>query len=200
MVKFKRLTEEERREQIQTAAKKVFLKKGFQKTTMEDIIAESGMSKGGVYNYYKNTSDILHDLMIAGTKYRFQIMAKDFSNQQLSGQEILVEAMIDKMLDYNEYKAIYAILLQEMKYDEKLRQLYERLKQESMDMFFDFLQENGLHWSEKLVYGEAIIALINSMILGVELLPVREIFQQNREMFRLMLRSLLQGGMEDKSE
>ena len=57
MSKFKRLSEKERKIQICNAAKDVFLKKGFSRSNMEDVIEASGISKGGVYNYYKNLCD-----------------------------------------------------------------------------------------------------------------------------------------------
>ena len=39
-----RLPAEVRKKEIREAAKRVFLKKGFTATTMEDVIAEAGMS------------------------------------------------------------------------------------------------------------------------------------------------------------
>ena len=41
-----------RKREIREAAKKCFLNKGFQNTTMEDVITEIGMSRGGVYHHY----------------------------------------------------------------------------------------------------------------------------------------------------
>ncbi|MDU1044507.1 TetR/AcrR family transcriptional regulator, partial [Peptoniphilus rhinitidis] len=41
-----------RKKEIREAAKKCFLNKGFQLTTMEDVITEVGMSRGGVYHHY----------------------------------------------------------------------------------------------------------------------------------------------------
>ena len=38
-----------RKKEILDAAKKVFLRKGFADTVMEDIIVETSLSRGGVY-------------------------------------------------------------------------------------------------------------------------------------------------------
>ena len=46
----KRLSKEERKKEIMQSAAKVIIEKGFSKTTMEDIIAGTTMSKGGVYH------------------------------------------------------------------------------------------------------------------------------------------------------
>lgn len=54
----KRLSAEERKKSIKEAAARVFVTKGFAHTTMEDLIRESGLSKGGFYHYYKSTTDV----------------------------------------------------------------------------------------------------------------------------------------------
>jgi AcrR family transcriptional regulator len=48
-----------RREQILQAAVACFSRKGYHLTTMDDIVAESGMSKGSLYWHYKSKKDIL---------------------------------------------------------------------------------------------------------------------------------------------
>jgi AcrR family transcriptional regulator len=48
-----------RREQILQAAIACFSRKGYHLTTMDDIVAESGMSKGSLYWHYKSKKDIL---------------------------------------------------------------------------------------------------------------------------------------------
>ena len=54
---------EERKNLILEAAKEVFIKKGFNATTIQDIINQSGVSRGGVYTYFKNTEDVFIELL-----------------------------------------------------------------------------------------------------------------------------------------
>lgn len=49
--------------EILDAAKKVFIRKGYEQTTMKDIVDESGLSRGGVYLYYSSTEEIFLDIM-----------------------------------------------------------------------------------------------------------------------------------------
>ena len=53
----------ERREQILQAALTCFSKKGYHLTTMDDIVAESGLSKGSLYWHFKNKKDLLLSIM-----------------------------------------------------------------------------------------------------------------------------------------
>ena len=73
MAKFKRKTKEERTHEIIEAAKKVFLKKGFHNTTMEDIVAATSLSKGGVYQYFKSTKAIMFAIMQEGNYFIYNI-------------------------------------------------------------------------------------------------------------------------------
>ncbi len=52
-----------RREQILQAAIICFSRKGYHLTTMDDIVAESGMSKGSLYWHFKSKKDILLAVM-----------------------------------------------------------------------------------------------------------------------------------------
>ena len=50
---------EERRQQILEAATSVFSRLGFHKARMDDIVEESGLSKGALYWYFKSKDDII---------------------------------------------------------------------------------------------------------------------------------------------
>ena len=50
--------------EIQAAAKKVFFKKGYQNTTMQEIADKAKVSKGTLYLYYKGKDDLYVALMM----------------------------------------------------------------------------------------------------------------------------------------
>ena len=54
----KNLPKEKRQSQIMEAAMKVFTKKGFASARMDDIVKESGLSKGAIYHHYAGKKDI----------------------------------------------------------------------------------------------------------------------------------------------
>ncbi len=47
-------SKEERRNEILGAALEVFIEKGYDKASMDDIVRASGLSKGTLYWYFKN--------------------------------------------------------------------------------------------------------------------------------------------------
>jgi AcrR family transcriptional regulator len=56
---------DERRSQILQAAMSCFAEKGYHLTTMDDIVAASGLSKGSIYWYYKSKREILMAMLEA---------------------------------------------------------------------------------------------------------------------------------------
>jgi AcrR family transcriptional regulator len=49
----------ERRELILVAAARCFARRGFHMTSMDDVIAEAGLSAGAVYGYYKGKEELI---------------------------------------------------------------------------------------------------------------------------------------------
>jgi AcrR family transcriptional regulator len=54
-----------RRDEILTAAKKIFAHKGFRATTIGDIAKEAGLAYGSVYWYFDSKDDLFHELIAA---------------------------------------------------------------------------------------------------------------------------------------
>jgi AcrR family transcriptional regulator len=54
---------QERRQQILDAALACFARKGYHKTTMDDIVTESGLSKGTLYWYFKSKDELFFSLV-----------------------------------------------------------------------------------------------------------------------------------------
>lgn len=55
----------ERRAQIIEAALACFTRKGYNNTTMDDIVAESGLSKGSLYWYFKSKDELFEAAMMS---------------------------------------------------------------------------------------------------------------------------------------
>lgn len=73
---------EERRNQIIESAIKVFAREGFANTRMEDVAAESGLSKGLLYWYFKSKEDII----IAIADLLFSAEFRKMQNLSIDGQ------------------------------------------------------------------------------------------------------------------
>lgn len=182
-----RLPAKERKREIREAAKRIFLKKGFRDTTMEDVIAEAGMSKGGVYRHYKSTADMLYDLMFDGNSDRYD-RTDDFLSlhPDLGMEEMAIEITVMKMIDQTEYKSLYAMFLMESKKNPRLRELRIEIIERSKKEFLEFIHERRLDRLSFMMKDEWL-ALVDSIIVATEVLEVREVFLQHKDLFRNLI-------------
>ena len=170
----------DRLDQIKKASIAVFLKKGFRNTVMNDIMEATGLSRGGLYHHYGSTYEILYDIMLEGNKYREKIIYDKMNKTSQDFSEVLSEIILEKMLYQSDYVSIYAMFLQELNHDDKLKDLYKKL------MLFDEDVRGEL--SEAI---ELITDLINTFILGCEVLNARESFVKNKLALKKMIGIIL---------
>jgi AcrR family transcriptional regulator len=77
-----------KRQQITEAAKRCFLELGFEATSMNDITAAAGVSKGTIYVYFADKEDLFTSLCKAE---REQLM--DFAQSELDASTTVTEAL-----------------------------------------------------------------------------------------------------------
>lgn len=52
---------ENKKRELLAVAEKLFIVKGYEQTSIDDILKESGISKGGFYHYFKSKDEILSE-------------------------------------------------------------------------------------------------------------------------------------------
>lgn len=180
---------DERKKQIRQAAIKVFLDKGFRNTVMNDIMEATGLSRGGLYHHYGSTHEILYDIMLEGNKYREKIIYDEMNKTSQDFSEVLSEIILEKMLYQSDYVSIYAMFLQELNHDDKLKDLYKKLKKSSSDSILMLFDEDVRGELSEAI--ELITDLINTFILGCEVLNARENFVKNKLALKKMIGIIL---------
>jgi len=93
----KKNSSEQTSENILSISAKLFIEKGFEKTSIQDIINELGMSKGAIYHHFKSKEEIL-DAVLLKHSYNVEQMLKQWihDNDTCTAREKLI-----KILDNN---------------------------------------------------------------------------------------------------
>ena len=182
---------EKRKLEILEAAKKCFLDKGFQNTTMEDVIEKVSLSKGGVYYHYGSTYEMIYDFMKLGIKYRGE-KNKTIDTSKLTTLDAITETMMERIYDENEFKSIYAIFLKLQNEDKRLCEMFENLKETNTEILsFTFPLNDKL---SSIFEDEFLVTFVNTLILGYESLNQKEIFIENKE----TIKKILEGYLREK--
>ena len=191
MVRNKRMLYEKRKEEIKKVAARVFVKLGFSNTTMEDLVRETGLSKGGFYYYYKNTTDIIYDLMVDGINYRNDIIKESLNTEKEVSIEFLAREMTKKVIDNTTLTGVYVEFLLAKKRNEKLNEVYKKLEYKTIESFKN-ININLENYNVSVKKFELLAFFINSMILSSNILKGRDILLENRvlleKMFLLILK------------
>lgn len=137
MKKYIRLSQEERQKEIKEAALPLFLQRGFSATTMESIVDQISLSKGGLYRIYPSTKAILADLLLDGMHTRNQFYLEKVKTFQQSGIAMngraVAELIFDSLFLLPETAELYVELLIEKRRDPELEILYQDICRQTMD-------------------------------------------------------------------
>ena len=175
-----RMSQEDRKKEIRQAAMKVFLDKGFRNTVMNDIMEATGLSRGGLYHHYGSTYEILYDIMVEGNLNRRDIIQKSIYDEGLIlSPKLFSRMIIDKILADNDYVKLYVMFLCELKENDDLKELYVKIKKESIQAFKELFSTlfNVLPSDETF---EFMINIMNSGLMACEILNTRENFVKNK--------------------
>lgn len=107
---------DERIKEILDAGKKAFLIKGFKNTFMEDIIAETSLSKGGFYYYYKDKKDIFFEILKIASDQSISalISQKEQLNSREQFKEFFKMMLCDGIFNHSDEAKMYRIFVSEI--------------------------------------------------------------------------------------
>ena len=208
MAKFERKTKEERCKEIMEAAGSVFFDKGYRNTTMEDIIAKTSLSKGGVYQYYKSTKAIMFDIMQAGNYSRYQkteqIIKENINNDDF--YEVLTKILMSKMFEPAFEKKLYLMFLAEILYDKDCEELFFKLEKQSFDLALENLKAyhdkhpnvnifNIVNFEDSKM--KFFFRVFNGIFIIYELFSDKEIFMKNMDKVHDLIYHIVKISAED---
>lgn len=185
----KRLSKEKRREQIKGIALKLFIDNGYSKTTMDEIVQAVGISKGGMYHHFSNKEEIFLELLKDGNEYRKNLVLEYMRENSQSRNEKIVEMLLDKILDKNQYKDLYTVFLMEIQSNEKFKRLFKKIYDEGIEDFIEFCKKEGLEEYVSISNYEFTL-LMNSLYIGLYLFDDFEM-SKLKEMLKTMFEAYL---------
>ena len=199
MTDAKRLAAAERKKEIMNSAAKVITERGLEKATMEDIIAGTTLSKGGVYHYYRSVNEIFKDIMRFGIEYRNNVI-KEHLSECKKGEEMqfMARQLVDKIVDDNPYMPLYVEFLIAKKRNPELNAMMLDLQAETMDSFKGVFEDDSKWLFNPSVF-QFVTDYMNALILASNILEARENFKKNRRYLEDMMVYLFEQGKENSN-
>lgn len=157
---------------------RLFESKGYEKTSIQDIVEQLGMSKGAIYHHFKNKEEILERLCHQ-VYYNLDWYKKICQDKVLNGMEKLRQMFLFEISDRQ--KVTLDVVTQPSKVDPRM--LMEHVKM-SVEAFAPMLrvvieqgvQDGSIHTMQPREASEVIILLMNLWVNPV-------LFRVDRERF-----------------
>jgi AcrR family transcriptional regulator len=87
---------EDKKKELLLIAEKLFIEKGFQQTSVEDILLTSGISKGGFYHYFKSKDELLSESINSLLDEVAVILQKIANDDKLGAKDKLNRFFVEK--------------------------------------------------------------------------------------------------------
>ena len=155
-----------KKNKILDAALQIFVKKGYAETRMDDIVKDSGVSKGAIYHYYSSKKDLFLDLINFWEEFYFpNILDKKYRNKKASGK--LREIAKDVIITFKDKKHVFLAELEIWSlanHDEAVRSRTKKLYTDLIKLFSSIIKE-GIENKEfkKLNVNIAALSIMTSL-------------------------------------
>lgn len=132
-----------KRLQILKAAREMFARYGYDKTTLDDIGRRCGLNKASLYYYFKNKEELFARAVLEEAAVFMGSLQE--STRQRTGVESKVRHYVSERLRYyGEVVTLHQLSLESLQKVEPLfDQLYEFVKQKEIDFLTDLLEESA---------------------------------------------------------
>jgi len=192
---------EKKRQEILQSAHVCFAEKGFEASTVDDIVAHSGLSKGAIYNYFKSKDEIYLALMEGQTNNSGSEFAKAIAERKTSLDKLnyLFEAYQDNDPNDEENKGQAIVHFEFRLYSTRNPKLKEVLTERYKDFFVSLLTriinegQNAGEFNKEhdpAIYADIFWAMISGVTLQATILGDYQYKLLLREMQTMFLEKL----------
>ncbi|EIL85490.1 TetR/AcrR family transcriptional regulator [Bacillus altitudinis] len=102
-------------QQILDVSTKLFQEKGFEKTSLQDIIHELNMSKGAIYHHFKSKDEILRGVMDRQFRYATEKLEELIEHTEAAHAKEKLQLILEQLVADPQSHSIDGILVDQMK-------------------------------------------------------------------------------------
>ncbi len=172
--------EEERKDRIIHAARVAFARKGYDLTTIEDVVTESGISKGGIYYWFSNKHEIFLSLLdnwVSDITSRFnrvyevepEIFKRLEALTRIAGELVKEEEELTRQYNFDVLGRLFVQFVQQAMVDGEVKERLTRLYSFLTDLHSGLLEEAATAGQIRPVDAESLAILITAAYDGTNI-------------------------------
>jgi AcrR family transcriptional regulator len=193
---------DERRAQIMRAALACFTRKGYNNTTMDDIVAESGLSKGTLYWYFEGKDDLFTAVLLSVFIDVGDEAAAALEQYTTAPEKLRALAQIIADL-FKEAEGFFSLFLEfwaSSPRREEIGQLWGGLLVQYKDVFLEIFEEGIRNGEFKPVDAErlvwALMAAYDGLAAYIMFIPDIDLERVSQVFVETLLSGLIADGSE----
>lgn len=165
------MSREETRRQILDVTLKLFAERGFAATSMNDIVRESGLSKGGIYWHFKSKDEIVATIFdeYFGAQIEMLIAFKEregTSSERLHALMTLIAESMDSFgAEFPEPLEFYALAAHQPDLLERLKQHFVVYKAHLTELIQQGIDAGEFHTGDAAHIANILIGAVEGLIL-----------------------------------
>ncbi len=163
---------EERKAQIYQAALACFSRKGYHRTTMDDIVAESGLSKGTLYWYFKSKKELFLSLFQEVMGQIGQAWEGIATNQEASATEKLRASLALFRAELKEMVPFFGVMMEAWaltRYDEDMESMIHELYEPYLAIMTRIIEEGAASGEFRVESVQEMALVIMTLFDGLTL-------------------------------
>jgi len=163
---------EERKAQIYQAALACFNRKGYHRTTMDDIVAESGLSKGSLYWYFKSKKELFLSLFQEVMGQIGQAWEGIAANEEAIATEKLRASLALFRAGLGEMAPFFSVMMEAWsltRYDEDVENIIQELYGPYQDIMVRIIEEGVASGEFRVESARAMALVIMTLFDGITL-------------------------------
>ena len=163
---------EERKAQIYQAALTCFNRKGYHRTTMDNIVAESGLSKGSLYWYFKSKKELFLSLFQEIMGQIGQAWEGIAANQEASATEKLRASLALFRAELGEMVPFFSVMMEAWaltRYDEDVESIIQDLYGPYLDIMIRIIEDGVANGELRVQSARAMALVIMTLFDGITL-------------------------------
>ena len=163
---------EERKAQIFQAALACFNRKGYHRTTMDDIVAESGLSKGALYWYFKSKKELFISLFEEVIGQLGQAWAAIAADGEARATDKLLASLALFRAELEEMVPFFGVMMEawsQTRYDEDVESLIGELYGPYLEIMSRIVEEGVASGEFRVASAQATALVIMTLFDGITL-------------------------------
>jgi AcrR family transcriptional regulator len=163
---------EERKAQIFQAALACFNRKGYHRTTMDDIVAESGLSKGALYWYFKSKKELFISLFEEVIGQLGQAWAEIAADGEANATDKLLASLALFRAELAEMVPFFGVMMEawaQTRYDEDVESLIGELYGPYLEVMSRIVEEGVASGEFRVASAQATALVIMTLFDGITL-------------------------------